>query len=126
MEAALDLRLIIAVINAQIGLKKSDNKFLTEIDQYERPILLVLNKADKVRNVDTLKETIYSSRIGLKGLQNVLPAIHVVSTKTGFGIDELGAYLSTLFLFTEEEELAKTKLEQLADYSTSNTLLIST
>lgn len=124
VKSAVDLRLIIAVINAHIGVKKTDKAFLAEIDQYNKPMLLVLNKADKTPNEDTLKEAVHSSITAVRDLQNVLPSVHVVSTKTGFGIGELGRYLSTLFLFTEEEELAAKKLEQLADYSTPHKPLL--
>ena len=77
-------------------------------------MLLVLNKSDQVRNEDEIRESIFETKLKMKKLENMMEQIHVVDTKTGFGIPELGAYLSTYFIYNEEEEMAKTKLEQIS------------
>ena len=114
IEAGIDIKLIIAVANAHIGLKKTDIKFLSEVNKSGRNILLVLNKADCVKKDDELREMVFKSKLAIQGLEHVLPAVHLTSCKTGFGISELGACLSTFFLITDEEEMAVTRLEQIA------------
>ncbi len=108
-------------MNAHIGLKRTDISFLKEINETGRSVLLVLNKADRVKDDDELRKTVFESRLAVRDMENVLPQIHVVSCDTGFGVRELGTYLATHFLITGEEELYQAKLRQLS--SKTNLLL---
>jgi len=114
IEYGHDIKLIVVMANLEFGLKKSDLRFLREIDRKGRPMLVVLSKSDNIKNEDEMKEKVFKVTGQIKEFRNMLPQVHIVSPKTGEGIEELGIYLSTYFLITEEEEMQKTKLDQIA------------
>jgi len=81
--AALDNDLVLFVIDIASGFGKTDEKILEKLKQNEKDVILVLNKVDKINNMELIKEI-----DKLKDLHDFLEIVPISSLK-GKNVDTL-------------------------------------
>ena len=79
---------IYVLINIEHGLKDSDKVMLTEMEQFNINMQLVLTKCDK------LEESVVNDKMmfiahQVRGYKNIHPLLHAVSSMSKFGLPQL-------------------------------------
>lgn len=85
------LKLTVCLVNAEHGIKSRDQVTFDYLERGQRPFLVVMTKADKVKNLSEAIQTVYNATKWYKMRMN---AVHAVSVKEGKGITELRAALA--------------------------------
>ena len=93
LRKSMMLHRVILLIDIKVGLMDSDKMLLEMLSDRQRPAMVVLTKADKVKDAD-IKVEMDKTAAHLKtsGLM-VSPFVHAVSTHNGYGMHELMANL---------------------------------
>jgi GTP-binding protein len=91
LRKSMMLHRVILLIDIKVGIMDSDKMLLEMLSERQRPAMVVLTKADKVKD-EEIKAEIGKSAEYLKtsGLM-VSPFVHAVSTHNGYGMYELMA-----------------------------------
>lgn len=82
------LRRTLLLIDARHGIKPVDAEMMTMLDEAAVGYRVVLTKADKVK-ASELAGTIEQTKVEARKHSAAYPVIHVTSSETGSGIDEL-------------------------------------
>ena len=100
--------IILFVTSVERPLSKSEQDFLTLVDQtWARKIIVTINKTDLV-NEDQAKEIREYVSSGLKEILAEMPPVFTISAQTGTGINELKSFL---LAFLAEGEKVRLKLQ---------------
>jgi GTP-binding protein len=93
LRKSMMLHRVLLLVDIKVGLMDSDKMLLEMLNDRQRPAMIVLTKADKVKDVD-IKTEIEKTAGYLKtsGLM-VSPFVHAISTHNGYGMHELMANL---------------------------------
>jgi GTP-binding protein len=91
LRKSMMLHRVILLIDIKVGIMDSDKMLLEMLNERQRPAMIVLTKADKVKD-EEIKAEITKTAEYLKtaGLM-VSPFVHAVSTHNGYGMYELMA-----------------------------------
>ena len=95
---AVRLNLVVLLVNANLGLKACDIDMLNKLKHYNKRVLVVFAKIDKVKGGEGVLDR--NLEIASKRLQvysNVYPEIYMLAAVHGFGIKELRARIVTHF-----------------------------
>ena len=89
---------VLLVVDARQSLKQSDKDFLLWLDREVRaPLHVVMSKCDLVHRVELAKRyTLMGSALRSLHLAHIMQPHHMVSSRTGAGIDLLRASMATL------------------------------
>jgi GTP-binding protein len=86
------------LVNGNIGLKATDVDMLDQLDNFRKPIQIVLTKIDKIDHKEGLMRILAKTSLETSKYKSVLPTIHFTSVKDNFGIKELKANIALTFL----------------------------
>ncbi|BAI71162.1 GTP-binding protein [Azospirillum sp. B510] len=100
LRGRVTLRRALVLIDSRHGLKPNDHEIMEMLDRTAVPYVVVLTKADKVKEAD-LDKVRRATELGLKKHPAAFPDIHVTSSEKGLGIAELRASLASLALVAE-------------------------
>ena len=88
------------LVDTVAGVQDSDKLLMDVLTTKMTPFSLVLTKADKLKKVEEVRPRADKiiEQISEKGLlQLCIPIVHIVSSHTGFGINELRSDLVYIF-----------------------------
>mmetsp|Transcript_2295 Transcript_2295/g.3198 ORF Transcript_2295/g.3198 Transcript_2295/m.3198 type:complete len:289 (+) Transcript_2295:141-1007(+) len=91
------LRRVYVLIDGRHGLKLNDNEMMRKLDESGVPYQLVLTKTDLVKSQKGLRLTVEDMYQSLLQNRNgaCMPIVHLVSSKNGFGIQEMKGTICT-------------------------------